>query len=76
MASDASLTRVCFWCFLAIAISREGHHFNISWLASHHPVLDPATLASDANRSLGILLELLRSAKNLPGLLIISVVNR
>ncbi|KAI5655096.1 hypothetical protein M9H77_32283 [Catharanthus roseus] len=54
------------------AISREGHHFNISWLAGHHPVLDPATLASDANRSLGILLELLRSAKNLPGLLIIS----
>ncbi|XP_071924400.1 uncharacterized protein [Coffea arabica] len=56
-------------------IGREGQGFNISWLAGHHPVLDTAMLTSDANRSLGILLDLLRSASNLPGLLTISIVN-
>lgn len=56
--------------------AEAGRYFNISWLVSHHPVLDPATLSSDANRSLGILLELLQSAKNLPGFLTISIVNR
>ncbi|KAL3505002.1 hypothetical protein ACH5RR_034843 [Cinchona calisaya] len=57
------------------AISRGGRGFNISWLAVDHPVLDTATLTLDANRSLGILLDLLQSASNLPGLLTISIVN-
>ena len=68
------------WCnvdaVLDVGIGREGQGFNISWLAGHHPVLDTAMLTSDANRSLGILLDLLRSASNLPGLLTISIVNR
>ncbi|KAJ7958867.1 Symplekin [Quillaja saponaria] len=50
--------------------------FNISWMVGgHHPVLDPVVLMSEANRTLGILLNLLRSASSLPGSLIITVVN-
>ncbi|KAJ7979018.1 Symplekin [Quillaja saponaria] len=50
--------------------------FNISWMVGgHHPVLDPIVLMSEANWTLGILLNLLRSASSLPGSLIITVVN-
>ncbi|CAI9116080.1 OLC1v1017137C5 [Oldenlandia corymbosa var. corymbosa] len=58
----------------AEAISRH-RAFNISWVAGHHPVLNKAELTSDANRSLGIMLDLLQSASNLPGLLTISIIN-
>ncbi|KAI8548498.1 hypothetical protein RHMOL_Rhmol07G0277900 [Rhododendron molle] len=53
----------------------SGRTFNMSWLVGGHPVLDPVALTAEANRSLGILLELLRSASSLPGPLTISVVN-
>ncbi|KAK9983111.1 hypothetical protein SO802_032636 [Lithocarpus litseifolius] len=49
--------------------------FNISWLVGGHPVLDPVGLMSEANRTLDILLNLLRSANSLPGSLTITVVN-
>ncbi|GLT60543.1 hypothetical protein SLA2020_333050 [Shorea laevis] len=49
--------------------------FNISWLIGGHPVLDPIVLMSEANRTLGILLDLLQSASNLRGPLTIAVVN-
>lgn len=72
----ATWWHVIYWCALGVVLTIAERHFNISWLVSHHPVLDPVTLSSDANRSLGILLELLQSAKNLPGFLTISIVNR
>ncbi|KAG5541931.1 hypothetical protein RHGRI_021681 [Rhododendron griersonianum] len=53
----------------------SGRTFNMSWLVGGHPVLDPVALTAEANRSLGILLDLLRSASSLPGPLTISVVN-
>ncbi|KAI3460094.1 hypothetical protein Pfo_016757 [Paulownia fortunei] len=40
-----------------------------------HPVLDPPALISDANRYLGILMDMLRSASNFPGSLTIAAVN-
>ncbi|XP_054788592.1 uncharacterized protein LOC129294336 isoform X2 [Prosopis cineraria] len=49
--------------------------FNISWLEVSHPVLDPVMLMSEANRTVGILLNLLQSAGSLPGCLTITVVN-
>ncbi|XP_024930588.3 uncharacterized protein LOC107421396 isoform X3 [Ziziphus jujuba] len=49
--------------------------FNVSWLVSGHPVLDPYLLMSEANRTLGILLNLLRTAGSLPGSLTITIVN-
>ncbi|GKV19954.1 hypothetical protein SLEP1_g30145 [Rubroshorea leprosula] len=49
--------------------------FNISWLIGGHPLLDPIVLMSEANRTLGILLDLLQSASNLRGSLTIAVVN-
>ncbi|KAL2489096.1 Symplekin [Forsythia ovata] len=55
--------------------TRHGRAFNISMLVDRHPVLDLPALVSDANRYFGILLDLLRSASNLPGSLTISVVN-
>uniref|UniRef100_A0A5B6YMW5 Symplekin n=2 Tax=Davidia involucrata TaxID=16924 RepID=A0A5B6YMW5_DAVIN len=57
------------------AITRSGRAFNISWLVGGHPVLDPGALTSEANRCLGILLDMLRSASSLPGSLTISTVN-
>jgi len=56
-------------------ITRSGRTFNMSWVVGGHPVLDPVALMSEANRSLGILLDMLRSASSLPGPLTISVVN-
>ncbi|KAF9687403.1 hypothetical protein SADUNF_Sadunf02G0089900 [Salix dunnii] len=49
--------------------------FNISWVAGGHPVLDPVSLMSDANKTLGILLDFLWSPGSLPGALMIAVVN-
>lgn len=49
--------------------------FNISWLASGHPVLDPSKLTSEANRLSTSLLEMLQSSSSLPGSLTIAVVN-
>uniref|UniRef100_A0A5B6YLP6 Symplekin n=1 Tax=Davidia involucrata TaxID=16924 RepID=A0A5B6YLP6_DAVIN len=57
------------------AITRSGRAFNISWLVGGHLILDPVALTSEANRCIGILLDLLQSASSLPGSLIISVVN-
>ncbi|CAL0319275.1 unnamed protein product [Lupinus luteus] len=48
---------------------------NISWLVGGHPVLDTAVLMSEANRTIGILLNLLQAAGSLPGCLTITVVN-
>ncbi|KAL6297217.1 hypothetical protein ACE6H2_005359 [Prunus campanulata] len=47
--------------------------FNISWLVGGHPILDPYILMSEANRTLGILLNLLRSAGSLPGCVTIAI---
>ncbi|XP_050124498.1 uncharacterized protein LOC126601784 isoform X2 [Malus sylvestris] len=49
--------------------------FNISWLVGGHPILDPYMLMSEANRTLDILLNLLRSSSSLPGSVTIAVVN-
>ncbi|XP_061966893.1 uncharacterized protein LOC133690663 isoform X2 [Populus nigra] len=49
--------------------------FNISWVAGGHPVLDPVSLMSDANKTLVILLDFLWSPGSLPGALMIAVVN-
>ncbi|CAN1289762.1 SYMPK [Linum perenne] len=49
--------------------------FNISRLGGYHPVLDPVSLISDANRTLGILLDFLGSPGSLRGSLTIAVVN-
>lgn len=57
------------------AQAKHGWTFNISWVVGHHPVLDPASLTSDAKSTVGTLLDLLRSASSLPGLLTISVIN-
>lgn len=57
------------------AQAKHGWTFNISWVVGHHPVLDPASLASDAKNKVGVLLDLLHSASSLPGLLTISVIN-
>lgn len=49
--------------------------FNISWLIGGHPNLDPIMLMAEANRMLGILIDLLQSSSSLPGALTITVVN-
>ncbi|KAG6625503.1 hypothetical protein CIPAW_16G101600 [Carya illinoinensis] len=49
--------------------------FNISWLVGGHPILDPVVLMSEANRTLGILLNLLLSASSLPGSVTITIIN-
>lgn len=59
----------------AAEVSRSAQMFNVSWLAGGHPVLDPAALQSEANRSFLILLDLMRSASGLPGSITISIVN-
>ncbi|KAI3860400.1 hypothetical protein MKX03_018196 [Papaver bracteatum] len=53
----------------------KGQNFNISWVVGGHPILDPDLLTSEANRSLGYLLDMLRSAKTLPGCVTITVIN-
>lgn len=55
---------------------RQGKAFNVSWIMDGHPILDAHVLISDANRYLGILLDMLRSASNHPGSLTIAAVNR
>ncbi|XP_042009715.1 uncharacterized protein LOC121758371 isoform X2 [Salvia splendens] len=54
---------------------RQGRMFNISWIAESHPILNPPALMSDANKYLGIFLEILLSASNLPGCVTITTVN-
>ncbi|XP_050213474.1 uncharacterized protein LOC126664901 [Mercurialis annua] len=49
--------------------------FNISWLHDGHPFLDSVALMSDADKTLGVLLNFLQSPGSLPGPLIIAVVN-
>ncbi|KAK6940297.1 Symplekin C-terminal [Dillenia turbinata] len=46
----------------------SGRAFNISWIGGGHPVLDPLTLTSEANRTIGILLNLFQSASNFPAI--------
>ncbi|OVA07329.1 HEAT [Macleaya cordata] len=53
----------------------KGRNFNISWVVGGHPILDPALLTLEANRSLGLLLDLLRSARTLSGAVTITVIN-
>ncbi|XP_048606822.1 uncharacterized protein LOC106384532 isoform X5 [Brassica napus] len=57
--------------------SNEGSRqmFNISWLAGGHPILNSATLLSEANRTFGILQDLVQSAGRLPGALTVAVVS-
>ncbi|CAI9266399.1 unnamed protein product [Lactuca saligna] len=57
------------------AVARSAQMFNISWLSGGHPVLDSIALQSEANRSLFILLDLLRSPSLLPGSITISIIN-
>ncbi|XP_055835748.1 uncharacterized protein LOC129904233 [Solanum dulcamara] len=57
------------------AQAKHGWTFNVSWVVGHHPVLDPASLTSDAKNTVGTLLDLLHSASSLPGLLTISIIN-
>ncbi|MCL7042996.1 hypothetical protein MKW94_003901 [Papaver nudicaule] len=53
----------------------KGQNFNISWVAGGHPILDPDLLTEEANRSIGYLLDMLRSAKTLSGCVTITVIN-
>ncbi|KAG4982931.1 hypothetical protein JHK82_027776 [Glycine max] len=50
---------------------------NVEWLVGGHPhpVLDPVVLISDANKTIGILLNLLLLVGSLPTCLTITVVN-
>ncbi|KAL7619282.1 hypothetical protein Lser_V15G00028 [Lactuca serriola] len=57
------------------AVARSAQMFNISWLSGGHPVLDSIALQSEANRSLFILFDLLRSPSLLPGSITISIIN-
>ncbi|XP_052201704.1 uncharacterized protein LOC127807704 isoform X2 [Diospyros lotus] len=57
------------------AITRSGRAFRVSCLYDGHPVLNLVALASEANKSLAILLDLLRSVDSLTGLLTISIIN-
>ncbi|CAH1443372.1 unnamed protein product [Lactuca virosa] len=59
----------------ATEVARSAQMFNISWLSGGHPVLDSIALQSEANRSLLILLDLLRSPSLLPGSITISIIN-
>ncbi|XP_022140519.1 uncharacterized protein LOC111010308 isoform X2 [Momordica charantia] len=52
----------------------NGDIFNISWLAGGFPILDPVGLMSEANRMLGILLNLLQSS-SVPGTYTVTVVS-
>lgn len=60
---------------LVLDTASSRRDFNISWLVGGHPILDPYMLMSEANRTLDILLNLLRSSSSLPGSVTIAVVN-
>ncbi|KAL2895454.1 Symplekin [Bienertia sinuspersici] len=49
------------------------HSFNVSWVASGHPVLDSAKLVSEANKLSASLLDMLQSSSAVPGPLTIGV---
>lgn len=53
----------------------KGRNFNISCAVRGHPILDPAKLMVEANRSLDLLLNLFQSANTLRGLLIVVIIN-
>ncbi|KAI3872445.1 hypothetical protein MKW92_043117 [Papaver armeniacum] len=55
--------------------SKEGLNFNIPWVVGGHPILNPELITPEANKSLGYLLDMLRSAKTLPGCVTITVIN-
>ncbi|GAA0169868.1 kinase [Lithospermum erythrorhizon] len=57
------------------ALERHRQTFNISWLVGHHPVLDAAVLSEDANKTFNLLMDLLRSARSVPPLFTISIIN-
>ncbi|XP_077220327.1 symplekin isoform X2 [Tasmannia lanceolata] len=59
----------------SLSIGRKGRNFNISYLIGCQPILDPAALALEANKSLDLLLDILQSANTLRGSLIIAVIN-
>ncbi|XP_026416504.1 uncharacterized protein LOC113311935 [Papaver somniferum] len=53
----------------------KGQNLNITWVVGGQPMLDPGFLTLEANRSLGYLLDMLRSAKTLPGCVTITVIS-
>ncbi|XP_038715711.1 uncharacterized protein LOC120009269 isoform X2 [Tripterygium wilfordii] len=57
------------------ATAGGGRTFNVSCLLGGHTILDLVAVMSEVNKSLGVLLDLLRSAGSIPGLLTIAVVN-
>ncbi|KAG9146023.1 hypothetical protein Leryth_015634 [Lithospermum erythrorhizon] len=62
---------------MAEALGRpEAGLTHLNDLVGHHPVLDPAVLSADANRTFNLLMDLLRSASSVPALLTISIINR
>lgn len=61
--------------FCVMAMTGKELRFNVSWLASGHPVLDAAKLISEANRLFTSLLDMLQSSSSLPGQLTITIVN-
>jgi len=61
--------------FSLVVMTGNDRRFNVLWLASGHPVLDPAKLISEANRLSTRLLDMLQSSSSLPGSLTIAIVN-
>lgn len=53
----------------------KGRKFNVSWLAEGDPILNPALLASEANKTLTFLFDILQSSTNLRGSFTIVVIN-
>ncbi|XP_068656465.1 uncharacterized protein [Aristolochia californica] len=53
----------------------KGRNFSISCIVGCHPMLDPAKLTIEANKTLVLLLDLLHSASTLRGSLVIAVIN-
>ncbi|GAB2256376.1 hypothetical protein Droror1_Dr00010154 [Drosera rotundifolia] len=53
----------------------KDHAFNISWVSTSHPVLDPVAVTAESNKFLFSLVDLLGPKNSLPGLLTIAVVN-
>ncbi|KAL9269973.1 hypothetical protein AKJ16_DCAP26891 [Drosera capensis] len=53
----------------------KDHAFNISWVSTSHPVLDPVAVTAESNKFLFSLVDLLGPKNSLPGPLTIAVVN-
>ena len=58
-----------------MAMTGKERRFNVSWLPSGHPVLDPDKLISEANSLFSYLLDMLKSSNRTPGPLTVTVVN-